>query len=437
MTSPITSPITSQTLPATSLPSSATIHDVRLANGIRLLVYPNPHVQTVVVTGSVVAGSRFESAGDSGLASMMADGLMRGTQQHDFDALHQRLADTGANLGYSAGRSTVSFSGKALSEDLPLLLELLDETLRQPTFPDEQVEQLKAQRITGLRYNEDNSRYRADQAFSTLMFPPDHPYHYPVDGTLDTVPLISAGHLRNYHRAVIGPRGMLLVIVGAIDPLQVEQEVRQRFETWQMPDQPALPALPPSSPIEARRSDIDLKGKTQTDLVMGGYGPRRSDDDHMAAALANSVLGSFGMMGRIGHVIREQRGWAYYASSSMSSGRELGTWRVYAGVAAHNVEETLAAVRDELRRFSDEPLPEDELQDNKTYVTGRLPLRLESSGGLAGMLYSMAYYDLGLDYLLTYRDEVMQLSAEALQDTVRRYLDPNRLLVATAGPVLG
>jgi len=73
-------------------------------------------------------------------------------------------------------------------------------------------------------------------------------------------------------------------------------------------------------------------------LLIGTIGPARKSPDYLAAALGNSILGQFGMMGRIGEVVREKAGLAYYAYSSLSSGIGPGSWVVAAGVAPQNLQ---------------------------------------------------------------------------------------------------
>ncbi|HMN59482.1 MAG TPA: insulinase family protein, partial [Anaerolinea sp.] len=102
------------------------------------------------------------------------------------------------------------------------------------------------------------------------------------------------------------------------------------------PDLPEIAALG-----EGVRRHIPLAGKVQTDLVMGTLGPRRGSPDYMAASLGNNILGQFGMMGRIGDVVREQAGLAYHASTSLNSWIHSGTWEVSAGVSPANLERAI------------------------------------------------------------------------------------------------
>jgi zinc protease len=154
----------------------------------------------------------------------------------------------------------------------------------------------------------------------------------------------------------------------------------------------------------------------------------------MPASLGNSVLGQFGMMGRIGDVIREQSGLAYYAYSSLSAGTGPGTWEVSAGVNPANVEKAIDLTLRELRQFVEKGVSEEELRDSQDNFVGRLPLSLESNGGVANALLNIERYDLGLDYYLRYESLIRAVTPDQVLATARKYLDLQKLAIATAGP---
>jgi zinc protease len=163
-------------------------------------------------------------------------------------------------------------------------------------------------------------------------------------------------------------------------------------------------------------------------------GPRRKDPEYMAASLGNSVLGQFGMMGRIGDVVREKSGLAYYASSSLSAGFGPGSWEVSAGVNPQNVNKAIDLIIRELKRFVKDGVTAQELADSQANYIGRLPLSLESNGGVAGALLNIERQQLGLDYYRGYADLVRAVKVEHVLEAARKYIDPDRLAIVTAGP---
>jgi zinc protease len=142
------------------------------------------------------------------------------------------------------------------------------------------------------------------------------------------------------------------------------------------------------------------------------------------------------MMGRIGESVRSQAGLAYYAYSSLSSSIGPGPWTVSAGVDPDNLEKALDLILVELRKFISEPVTSQELSDVQSNYIGRLPMSLESNSGVASALLTMERYQLGLDYLQGYEKMIRKVTAESVLEASRQYLDPDRLVISTAGPPL-
>jgi len=417
-----------------SLPGPENITRVVLPNGITLLVRSNFNSPSATLSGYLNAGSLFDTDEKLGLADFTTSALMRGTENRTFEQIYDSLESVGASLGFSAGTHTAGFSGRALVEDLPLLFELLAESLRRPVFPEDEVERLRTQLLTGLAIRAQDTGDMASMAFDKLLFA-GHPYSRPDDGYPETVKAISRADLADFRSRTFGPQGMTLAVVGAVEADYVLEQVSRVLGDWHNPQQPPVPALPAVRPLnKTRRKNIRLPGKSQSDIMVGAVGPHRHAPEYMAASLGNSVLGQFGMMGRIGDVVREQSGLAYYAYSSLSAGAGPGTWEVSAGVNPSNVEKAIELILAELERFVENGVSQEELLDSQDNFVGRLPLSMESNGGVANSLLNMERYSLGLDYYLRYESLVRAVTPVQVLETARKYLDAAKLAIATAGP---
>jgi zinc protease len=417
-----------------SLPGADDIHRRRLDNEIVVLVRSNFNSPSVVVNGYLLAGSLFEQDERLGLAGFTAGALLRGTEQRSFHEIYDGLESAGANLHITGGVHTTGFGSKALAEDLDLLLELLAEALRQPTFPAEQVELLRARYLTSLAIRAQDTREMSSLTFDEITYP-DHPYARPDDGYPETIQAITQEDLVNFHQVHYGPRRMVIAVVGAVEPEEVFTKVEDLLGDWQNPGQPAPPILPPNPPPAGPLTrKVDIPGKFQADLVVGVIGPERRAEDFVAAALGNNILGVFGMMGRIGESVREKAGLAYYAYSQLSGGMGPGPWYVSAGVDPANVEQAIELIREEIRRFSSQSVMADELADSQSNFIGRLPLSLESNSGMASAILNLERYDLGLDYYRHYPEMVRKVSVEEILASAHRYWNTENLAVGIAGP---
>lgn len=418
-----------------TLPNTENIVRQQLPNGLTILIYENPAVKSVVLRGSLRAGSIYETPKQNGLASLTADALMQGTKTRDFDTIYSSLEDIGAELQFNAGQYRAHFSGRALAEDMPILVELLADSLRNPVFPAEELAEEQTRRLTELHYAEQDTRYRAIRLFYETLYPAHHPYHYATYGSVKTLPTITQADLQEFHTKHYGADGMILTVVGAVNADEVAAQIGEALADWHNPTQPAVPTLPqielPRQPIERR---VSIAGKSQADVVIGSVGPSRYADDFLAASVANSILGEFAMMGRVGDVIREQLGLAYYAYSRLEGGEGPGAWQVMAGVSPENVALTIEKAQAEIKRMTMELVTEAELDDNQSYFTGRLPLRLESNSGIANILEALERYGLGLDYLVNYSETIRSITRDNILAAAQRYLRPENLVIAVAEP---
>ncbi|GEM_PF-140739 len=425
--------VTNQTVQ--SFPTSQNIKRVILDNGMIVMAYENPSVKSVNIMGSLHAGSIYETPDKNGLASFVAGALMTGTTTRDFDQIHSELEDIGADVSFRSHVHKVGVSGKALAEDLSTILDIAADSFRNPVFPEEHIERMRGERLTWLQYSSFNTRYRASKALREALYPTSHPYHYGTYGTEDTIPQLSIEDLKTYHSKFFGPRNMILVIVGAVSPDDAVELVVDKFGDWENPNQPDIVDAPQvSNPTGDNRSFVFVPGKSQSDITMGVVGPSRYADDYIPAQLANSVLGEFGMMGRIGKSVREEKGLAYYAYSRIGGGHGPDSWSVTAGVSPNDVELAIDSSLEEVTRLITEEVTDDDIADNQSYFAGRLPLRLESNEGLASHIHGMESYDLGLDYLANYKDMIYSVTKEDMITAAQNYLKPEEMVIAVAGP---
>ena len=418
----------------TSLPGPDTIAQATLDNGLRLFVRENHSSPSVVITGYVAGGSACEPASKAGLSDFTATMLRRGTERRTFEQINEAIESVGASMSVYSGRHAIAVGGKALVEDFGLVLDVLADVLQRPVFPVEHVERLRGQTVTALLERDNDTGSVASMLFHKLAYPAGHPYAWPTEGYQETVSAFSRDDLIDFYRRFIGPDGGALVVVGAVKADEVMAMAQAAFGGWRR--RPVVDVRFPlvEQPAGRVQGEKILAGKTQTDIVLGAPAMRRGDPDYEAARLANTILGRFGMMGRLGENVREQLGLAYYSYSTLAASKEPGSWQVVAGVNPGNVERCLAAVDEELARLGTDLAPDEELSDSKALLIGSLPLRLETNNGVAEAILEMVWYELGLDYLERYAGIVNDITAEQVRDVTAKYLRPDAYALAVAGP---
>jgi zinc protease len=419
-----------------SIPGPEDITRSLLPNGIVVLTRSNFHSPSVVLSGYLGSGAMFDPDEKLGLALFTAQSLMRGTENYNHQELFDALESVGANLGFGASVHTTSFTGRALTEDLSLLLHMLSESLRHPVFPLEQVEKLRARLMTGLAIRAQSTADQVALVFDEIIFP-KHPYGRPEDGHMETISRITRDDLVAFHDAYYGPSNMVLVLVGSVTPEESIELVEGSLGDWRNPQQDDALEFPELHELKkTKRRHIPIPGKFQTDLAIGTLGPKRNSPDYISASLGNNVLGQFGMMGRIGDVVREQAGLAYHASTSLSSSMVAGAWEVFAGVNPTNLQRAIDLIMEELNRFISEPVSEEELADSQAHFIGRLPLSLESNAGVASALIRLERFQLGLDYYQQFPKFVEGVTPVQVLETAQRYLHTDKLAIISSGPDL-
>lgn len=412
---------------------SLTIRTDRLANGLTVLGHHDPTSRVAAVALRLPAGATRD--GDRpGTAYLTGQMLAHGTEARGFDALNEELDALGAALSVSVGRDAVDVSATCLRDDLPRIVELLAEVALRPTFPEDELERVRAQALTALRQALNSTRAQADYTLRSLLYPPGHPYHHRVLGNEERLRDATREELVDFHRRFYRPDRAYLAVAGGVPVEEAWRLIEAAFAGWEPGDAPELDIPPVDPPSRMVRRQETLPGKSQADIALGLPAIPRHHPDYETLRLANIVLGRLGMMGRLGASVRERLGLAYYASSTLEAGLGPGLWMAYAGVNPVNIERAIEQIIAEVIRLREEPVDQRELSDARTYLLGSLPLGLETSGAIASLALDLAFYGLGLDYVDRLPDLIGSITAEQIQQVARRLLHPERMAIAVAGP---
>jgi zinc protease len=360
--------------------------------------------------------------------------LTRGTSTRSAAEINEMTDALGSSIGADAGRHAAEVSFRCLAEDLPTMLSLAADMLRQPSFPDEELAKVRAQLLTGIQEADNDTRSTADRIMRRLAFPPPNPLGRRLSGDIESVSAIERDDLIRFHRANFAPGAVTAAIVGGVPSFAAARDlVAETFAGWS-----GVSAPEPEVPMPGRRTEIvrettAIPGKSQADIAIGLPTISRLDPAYYALDLANLALGRLGLMGRLGATVRDRLGLAYYVFSQIEPGREGSLWVSRAGVDPSNLERAIDGVIGELRLLRESGVTADELADARNYLIGILPLALETNDGVAAMLLSIEYYGLGLDYIDRYPSLIANVTADDVVDAAR-LLDPEGLVIGVARP---
>jgi zinc protease len=422
----------------TTLAPSRTIHRTVLNNGIVVLVVENPSADIIAARIFVRAGSRWESAQQSGLSHLVASVITKGSAQFSSLEIAEQVETVGASLGTDSTSDYFLLSLKTVSSDFAEMLALAGELLRSPTFPLEEVELERRLTLQAIRSQQEQPFTIAMDQLRQAMYG-QHPYARSGLGTQETVAQLTQQDLQQYHRAYFRPDNLVISIAGRVDPEAAIALVESVLGDWQAPSV-SLPTLSPP-PIVAAPTQVITPQETQQSIVMLGYlAPAVSLDattasDYAALKVLNTYLGN-GLSSRLFVELREKRGLAYDVSAFYPTRLDTSQFVVYMGTAPENTAIAQAGLRTEVDRLRTTPLTEAELQSAKNKMLGQHALGKQTNSQLAQIFGWYETLGLGIEFDTRFQQEVAAVTTKAAQSAADRcFIEPYLSLLGPAAVV--
>jgi zinc protease len=417
-------------------PAAPPVHREVLGNGLVLIVQENPAVPMAAVYANIIAGPIFDPADRPGLADFTARMLLRGTRNRTRAEIDQALEFVAAGLGFGTGTQVAVAEGRALRSDVPLLLQVLADAVRNPSFPEREIRQLRGETLTGLAEAEDEPGTVGLRALYADLYPQGHPLHNAGRATTAGVKAITRADLVRFHKTYYRPDSIILAVVGDVKAADVRAQVERLLGDWKPSGSRPSPSFPQVAlPAAERCQEIALPQKAQSDVFLGFPGISRLDPDYYAADLMNRILGG-GFVSRLNKRIREQLGLAYYVYSYFQALHGPGPWILNMGVNPRNVNRAVDAAVEVLNDMQSRPPTDEELTIWKGYAQGQVVRRMEEFSGVAENLVTAEFYGLGLDFPYRYPKILAEVTADQVLAAAKKHLYPGLRQVVIAGPPL-
>ena len=405
-----------------------------LANGVQLVVAPLHKLPLVTVVALVEAGAVCDAPGREGVARLTADLLLEGTLTTSGTELTERFERLGATVESTTDWDGVAVTLTALTEHLAPAVTLLAEVLRTPSFPEREVERLKAERLAELLQLRAEPRGLADEMFTRVLYGADSRYARPEGGTEESVKSITRDDVRAHYDRWYRPPGLTLLIAGDLSAENATKLVRRTFEDWQG----AKPDAVRTSDAPARSSRalhiVSKPDAPQSELRIGNVGLPRGHRDYHAAVVTNAVLGGL-FSSRINLNLREEHGYTYGAFSAFDWRRQAGPFVISTAVQSDVTAAAASEVLKEIDRIRAAEVTADELSLATSYLDGVFPIRYETSEAIAGALATLVRYGLPEDYFDTYRERIRSVSTADVLRVSREHLHPEALQMLVVGDV--
>ena len=402
-----------------------------LTNGLTLIL--NERRGLPVVAASVVlrTGSDANPLDKPGLANFTAAMLDEGTASRSALQIADQAAQLGASLGTGSSMDATTITGRSLSKNFGALLELMADVTLRPSFPAEELDRQRAQRLGQLVQMRDNPSQVAGQVTAMALYGDKHPYGFSEIGTEASVKAITRADLSAFWRQNFVANNAALVVAGDISMKELRAMAEKSFGSWQR-GTPARPALTNPTSIPPRVIIVDKPGSPQTQLRVATIGAARSSPDFRPLQVMNIALGGL-FSSRINMNLREKNGYTYGASSQFTFRRAAGPFQVGSGVRTDVTAPSVSEIFKEIRGMVDNPMDQAELQRAKDSLANSLAGAFETSADAVANFSNVFIYDLGLDYYTKYAQDVNRVTTDQTLAVSKQYLVPANMVVIAVG----
>ena len=436
LTSAPTKPVTlpswaADRLAAIEIPKAeSTASDMKLPNGLRLIVQTVKTSPTITVLGNVRHEPDLETPqGKDGAADVLGELFSYGTRTLDRLAFQKALDDIAANE--TAG---FDFSVRVLKNDFSRGVELLADNELNPALPAEAFQVVKQQTEEFVKGNLQSPAYRARRAVAEGLLPAGDPGLREV--TPKTLEAVTLDDLKQYHAKTIRPDLTTIVVIGDVSQEEARSVIEKWFGSWKTADpQPnvVLPSVPPnkvSAVSVPDPSELQDNVTLAQEVELNRYNP-----DYYALDLGNHVLGGGFYATRLYHDLRQVTGYVYNVDVRFGANRSRATYSVVYGCDPKNSSKAAALVARDLVDMQTTPVTPAELQQAKALLLRQIPLRESSEDAVAGGLLARAQMDLPLDEPIRAARRYFDLSADEIREAFRKWLRPDGFIQVVRGPV--
>ncbi len=409
---------------------SAEIQKHVLDNGLTVLLKRDSTLPLVCLRLSLQGGVRQEEAALNGLSSMTARMWTKGTRSKDAQDIAEETESLGMILNTFSGKNSFGLSLECLSEDGETAVKLLEDLIKNPVFPDAEIEKVKEEMRTVVRQREDDISSVTGLALKGLLFT-RHPLRLDEYGTLETIDRITREDVVDFYTRLAAPENMVLSVFGDIEAGKVLATLQKRFGSLPLREVP-LKSVHEDPPLEPREKTLFMD-KEQAMVMFGFHGVEVGHKDRYGLEVLTAVLGS-SFSGRLFNQIREQLGQAYALGGDLEPSLDTGFIYFYVLTTNDQAAAVNKILRADIQKLQTVKISDAELQGIKTYLEGTFKTALETNSSLSLASSLDELYGLGYQYYQHYGEGIDGVTAEDIQRLARQYLDLQRVVIVTTRP---
>ncbi|EPX56642.1 hypothetical protein D187_007984 [Cystobacter fuscus DSM 2262] len=417
--------------PTTSALMLPALHESTTSSGLSVLAAERGPLPLVAMRLVVRAGSAVDPKDKHGLADFTARLMRRGTQKRSADEIDEAIEFVGASFSVGSNEDLLSFFVTTPAEHFPAMIGLLGEIVREPSFPEREVELARERTLAGFANDLDDPSTIVDRAFTRALWG-GHPYGHDIGGSSAHVRTFTREDLVRFHGERLGPKVALLSVVGAVDPKLVLDEAEKAFAGWTGGPE-AAPRIPELGKMASGRILlVDKPDQTQTQVRIGGPGFRMGHPDYFPSTAMNNVLGG-GFTSRLVNEVRVERGLTYGISSYFDMLNVGGVFAISTFTQTERTREMLDVSLAEVAKVREGGISAAELKKAQRYLAGLYPMRTETNESVASVIGDIRVHALGDDWVEKFRERLHAVKPKQTQEVAAKYLFPNPPLIVLLG----
>ncbi len=405
------------------------ISRTELANGVSLIVREDRRLPFLYISVAMGGGLLSEEVANNGITQLTADLLNRGTTTRSASEIAELIESRGASLSGYAGRNSFGVNAHGLVEDRELLMSMVADVLRNPTFPEDELAKQKPRQIAGLRQQREQPMYLAQEKLRELLFP-NHPYRMNTLGTEESVSSLSRADIETYFRNHLAADNLTISIFGDITADEAKELAERHLGdlAGQSSRTTAWDRATPTLPVHE-----DTTGPFEQAILLLGYpGVDFTDPRHDALNVLQRALS--GLSSELAIEIREKRGLVYFVGAFSLSGLEPGFFGLYAGTRADAMDEVEEIMLEQIKRIAESGLREDELERARAQLIAAHDMSLQSTGDLAQLCALNELYGLGYAYTFTLPERLQAVTNDDIRAAAASLLREDALAVSRLYP---
>lgn len=379
----------------------------------------------------IEGGHLLDPDGKNGVANLMTDILMEGTENKTPEELEEAIDLLGANIYMYTTEESIVIRSNTLKRNFDATMALVQEILMQPRWDEEELKRVKMSTINSIKRDASNPNVIADRVYNKVLYGDDNPLAQPTKGTLESVESITMQDLKDFYMKNFSPSITNFHIVGDVTQKEALASLDGLEQNWKSKE-----VKIPSFEVKNEREKaslyfVDVPNAKQSVINIGYIALPRTDEDFFPAEVMNYKLGG-SFSGNVNLILREEKGYTYGARSGFSGSKIPGTFTASSSVRTNTTGESVEIFKNQIEKYKEGISPED-LAFTKNALIKSNARRFETQGSLLGMLEERSAYDLDPNYIEKEEQTIGSMTMEEHKALANKYLDASKMAYLVVG----